>query len=79
MIDQGSRLSAVRLAGSHLACDVLNLEKFNEDDLYGNLDWLCENQAKIEDHLFAKRKGRKRKKKGEQPQLFLYDVTRPME
>ena len=33
VIDQGSRLSAVRLAGSHAACDVLNLRKFNEDDL----------------------------------------------
>ena len=73
VIDQGSRLSAVRLAGSHLACDVLNLEKFNEDHLYKNLDWLCENQAKIEDHLFAKQKGKKRD--GGQPQLFLYDVT----
>jgi len=73
VIDQGSRLSAVRLAGSHDACDVLNLAKFNEDDLYDNLDWLTENQAKIEDRLFTKRDGRKRDE-GEQ-QLFLYDVT----
>lgn len=73
VIDQGSRLSAVRLAGSHAACDVLNLAKFNEDDLYDNLDWLTENQAKIEDRLFTKRDGRKRDE-GEQ-QLFLYDVT----
>ena len=33
VIDQGSRLSAVRLARHHAACDVLNLEPFNEDDL----------------------------------------------
>jgi hypothetical protein len=33
VIDQGSRLSAVRLATSHAACDVLNLETFNEDHL----------------------------------------------
>ena len=77
VIDQGSRLSAVRLAGSHAACDVLNLTKFNEDDLYDNLDWLRENQEKIEDCLYMKRNG-KRKEKDDQsaaPQLFLYDVT----
>jgi hypothetical protein len=48
VIDQGSRLSAVRLAGVHAACDVLGLEPFNEDDLYENLDWLVDKQAKIE-------------------------------
>jgi len=69
VIDQGSRLSAVRLAGAHAACDVLGLGKFNEDDLYDNLDWLCENQALIEDRLF---RNLYRTKK---PGLFLYDVT----
>jgi len=73
VIDQGSRLSAVRLAGSHGACDILNLTKFNEDDLYDNLDWLTENQAKIEHRLFAKRNGIKGNQ--DKPQLFLYDVT----
>jgi len=73
VIDQGSRLSAVRLAGSHAACDVLNLEKFNEDHLYKNLDWLCENQARIENCLFEKRNGKKRNE--DKQQLFLYDVT----
>lgn len=69
-IDQGSRLSAVRLAGSHAVCDLLNLNSFNEDDLYGNLDWLCKNQEKIEKRLYDMRyKGR------EVPRLFLYDVT----
>jgi len=68
-IDQGSRLSAVRLAGSHAACDVLGLEAFDEDDLYANLDWLCENQAAIEDRLFRKRHP------GRKAELFLYDVT----
>jgi len=51
VIDQGSRLSAVRLAGDHAACDILNLGAFNEDHLYENLDWLCTNQAAIEDRL----------------------------
>ena len=68
VIDQGSRLSAVRLAGYHAACDVLGLGKFDEDDLYGNLDWLCENQGKIEDRLF------RRIYCADKPGLFLYDV-----
>ncbi|MGD0229605.1 MAG: IS1634 family transposase [Syntrophorhabdales bacterium] len=67
VIDQGSRLSAVRLAGSHAACDVLGPGRFDEDDLYDNLDWLCENQSGIEDRLFRKREG--------SSGLYLYDVT----
>lgn len=67
VIAQGSRLSAVRLAGSHAACDVLGLDGFNEDDLYENLDWLCERQEAIEKRLSESRAG-----KGG---LFLYDVT----
>ena len=70
IIDQGSRLSAVRLAGTHAACDLLNLDSFTEDDLYGNLDWLCEQQEKIEKQLF-----RLRYKSSKPPRLFLYDVT----
>ena len=69
VIDQGSRLSAVRLAGSHAACDVLGLEAFNEEDLYLNLDWIHEHQAVIENRLF-----RRRHPTG-QAGLFLYDVT----
>ena len=69
VIDQGSRLSAVRLAGAHAACDVLDLEGFDEDDLYANLDWLCENQAAIEARLFANLYPTHK------PTLFLYDVT----
>ena len=69
VIDQGSRLSAVRLATSHAACDILELGKFNEDDLYENLDWLAENQSRIEDTLYAQQK---KKSCGT---VFLYDVT----
>ncbi len=69
VIDQGSRLSAVRLASVHAACDILDLEKFNEDDLYDNLDWLNEQQSKIEDRLFQKFS------EPEKTGLFLYDVT----
>jgi hypothetical protein len=52
VIDQGSRLSAVRLAATHAACDVLGLGRFDEEDLYGDLDWLSVHQAEIEDRLF---------------------------
>jgi len=69
VIDQGSRLSAVRLAGSHAACDILGLETFNEDDLYKNLDWLSQKQQVIEDRLFVNTH------KDKKPELFLYDVT----
>ncbi len=68
-IDQGSRLSAVRLAGSHAACDVLGLGPFNEDQLYPNLAWLAENQAVIEQRLFE------HLHPDGCPGLFLYDVT----
>ncbi len=69
VIDQGSRLSAVRLAGSHAACDVLGLDTFDEDDLYKNLDWLSKKQKTIENRLFRNTYPDKT------PELFLYDVT----
>jgi len=68
-IQPGSRLCAVRLAGSHAACDVLELEPFNEDQLYSNLTWLAENQARIEQELFEQLHP------NGCPDLFLYDVT----
>jgi hypothetical protein len=69
VIDQGSRLSAVRLARHHGAQELLGLARFDEDDLYANLDWLCENQPRIEQRLFDQhpREGN--------AGLFLYDVT----
>ena len=69
VIQPGSRLSAVRLAGSHAACDVLELDPFNEDQLYPNLAWLAENQARIELELFHSLHP------NGCPDLFLYDVT----
>jgi hypothetical protein len=69
VIDQGSRLSAVRLAMSHAACDVLGLGPFDEEALYDNLDWLANRQAAVEDTLFAQRTQTK------PVSLFLYDVT----
>jgi transposase len=69
VLDQGSRLSAVRLAGGHAAGAALDMISFDEDDLYANLDWLANNQADIETHLFARRKP------ASAPDVFLYDVT----
>lgn len=68
-MQQGSRLSATRLAQSHAVCDLLNLDSFNEDHLYGAMDWLEERQARIESRLFEHRHGE------EPPRLYLYDVT----
>lgn len=70
VIEQGSRLSAVRLAQRHAVCDLLGLDGFTEDTLYENLDWLCDNQDIIEKRLFKMRYENK-----EVPRLFLYDVT----
>ena len=69
VIAQGSRLSAVRLAMAHAACDVLGLDTFDEDTLYENLDWLAGIQASVEDKLFAQRI------QTTPVSLFLYDVT----
>ena len=69
VLEQGSRLSAVRLANAHAACDVLALDAFDEDDLYENLDWLAEQQQQIEDRLFRERYAENK------PTLYLYDVT----
>lgn len=70
VIEQGSRLSAVRLAQIHAACDILDIRRgFDENDLYDNLKWLADNQERIEDKLFSVRRGQST------PELFLYDVT----
>ncbi len=67
---QGSRLSAVRLAKTTAAADVVGFKRgFSEDNLYENLTWLAENQESIEKRLFAFRRGESK------PELFLYDVT----
>ena len=69
VIGSRSRLSSVRLAQKHAACDILNLKAFNEDDLYQALDWLDNQQQTIEQKLFKSRYGNKK------PTLYLYDVT----
>ena len=70
VIGQGSRLSAVRLARQHAACEVIGLQQgFNEEHLYANLKWVSAQQQSIENRLFSQRYGDQR------PALFLYDVT----
>jgi Transposase DDE domain len=70
VIDQGSRLSAVRLAQTHAACELLGFTRgFDENDLYDNLAWLADHQATIERRVFTARRGHHK------PGLFLYDVT----
>jgi len=70
VLEQGSRLSAVRLGKTYAIASTIGLNKgFNEDDLYKNLTWLCHNQAKIEDKIFFS------KPEETPPDLFLYDVT----
>jgi hypothetical protein len=68
-INQGSRLSAVRLAQFHAICEVIGVDKLDEDNLYENLAWLYGRQEEIEKKLFSLRFPRV------VPTLFLYDVT----
>ena len=70
VLEQGSRLSAVRLHETHALADVLEVDRgFDEDDLYENLAWLSDHQQAIERRLFKTRRN------GVPPTLFLYDVT----
>jgi transposase len=71
-IEQGSRLSAVRMANLHAAVSILQFKQgFTENDLYDNLKWLAQHQQSIEDRLFNHRYP----KHDAAPNLFLYDVT----
>lgn len=69
IINQGSRLSAVRFAKSHAACEIVGIDKLDEDDLYENLKWIAEQQEAIEKKLY------KLRFPNTCPTLFLYDVT----
>ena len=51
----------------HAVAEILNLNAFNEDDLYKTLDWLYEHKEKIENQLF--------KERGHGSFFYLYDVT----
>jgi transposase len=66
---QGSRLSAARWSEDHAVREILQVGSFDEDDLYDALDYLEENQSRIEAALAPQRE-----KPGAQA-VFLYDVT----
>lgn len=71
LLEQGSRLSAVRAGELHDLAAILDMEKgFTENDLYRNLAWLSERQSSMEESLFSVRYPQ-----GSAPSLFLYDVT----
>jgi transposase len=67
----GSRLSAVRWAEQHAVSDLLDLEDFDENDLYAALDWLAAEQRRIEQELYQ----RYVEDQGTPPAIVLYDVT----
>lgn len=64
---QGSRLSAARWSEDHAVREILSVGKFDEDDLYDALEYLAENQSRIEAALAPKLE--------KAPAVFLYDVT----
>ena len=68
---QGSRLSALRWARDHAVAEVLGLDGFDEDDLYGALEELCRRQEAIEQALYR----RYLEHRGAPPALLLYDVS----
>ena len=63
---RGSRLSAVRWASTQAVQETLGLGSFDEDDLYKALDWLEQEQPRIERAMAPKRP---------RGAVFLYDVT----
>lgn len=66
-----SRLAAVRLAREHATAEILNIDSFNEDDLYNALDWLYDNKTEIERKIY----NQAIKRRGQDTRLFLYDVS----
>lgn len=69
ILTNGSRLYLCNWVLDEAIEEVLKISKFDEDDLYAALDWLCEKQEKIEKKLFKQLKSDKTE------ELFLYDVT----
>jgi hypothetical protein len=69
IVDQGSRLSAVRFAQRHAVCEIIGIDRLDEDTLYQNLAWLAEQQEGIEKNLLKERYP------DVIPTLFLYDIT----
>jgi len=66
----GSRLAAARASEDHAVREVLQVGGFDEDDLYGALEYLEEHPSSIETALAGRPSGEGRRS------VFLYDVTR---
>lgn len=81
LIDQGSRLSAVRLARIHAGCELLGIDTLNEDYLYKALDWLYIQHSRIEQKMFQQwlagnaSATLSTSQPNQQNTLFLYDVS----
>lgn len=69
LLTQGSRLHLCDWSKNQELEAVLGISRFDEDDLYGALDWLAARQQQIEKKLFDYCYN------GKPPNLFLYDVT----
>ncbi|HVB04463.1 MAG TPA: IS1634 family transposase, partial [Chitinophagaceae bacterium] len=72
LINQGSRLSAVRLAQQHYGCEWLNMTSLNENMLYAALDWLYEQYPQVEKNIYQQWG---KQHQGQKPEVFLYDVS----
>ena len=68
ILTQGSRRSLCEWVKRQEILGTLGIEGVKTDDLYKTLDWLAENQDKMEANLFASRKKKTLS-------LYLYDVT----
>lgn len=66
---QGSRLSAARWSEDHAVREILQVGRFDEDDLYAALDDIEKRQAAIEAALAPKPTEKKARA------IYLYDVT----
>ncbi len=70
IITQGSRrYLANEWADLQAVEDIFNTTSFNHNDLYKNLDWLSENQEKIERNIFSHRNNNKAVK-----EIFLMSI-----
>ncbi|MCP4611897.1 MAG: transposase [Planctomycetes bacterium] len=67
---KGSRRHALKWAEDHAITEILGIDSLKLTDLYSALDWLAENQERIEKNLF-----KRRCQNADLPDLFLYDVT----
>lgn len=70
LFHRGSRLSAARCSEEHAVREVLQVGRFDEDDLYEALEYLEAHQQQIEDQLHARNQAG-----AGSAAVFLYDVT----